>query len=143
MGNVTSSTPSSHRDPDQAAGSFSVLASAVVSKDTTWFAAASALLALFAVQWVTALLRTRSDAVETALDNRPLLLMDGEAILDDNLRKAQMTRSDLIAKLREANVLDPAEVRAVVMETTGDVSVLHGPPGGTPLADMLVDGVRR
>ena len=35
-------------------------------------------------------------------------------------------QGDLIAKLRESNVLDFAEVRAAVLETTGDISVLHG-----------------
>ena len=40
-----------------------------------------------------------------------------------------MTEADLRAKLREANVLAMDEIRAVVMESTGDVSVLHGPPG--------------
>ena len=29
-------------------------------------------------------------------------------------------------KLREANVLNTNQIRAVVLETTGDISVLHG-----------------
>jgi uncharacterized membrane protein YcaP (DUF421 family) len=32
----------------------------------------------------------------------------------------------LIAKLWEANVLQLSEVHAAVLETTGDISVLHG-----------------
>ena len=45
--------------------------------------------------------------------------------------------------LFEALSLDAGEVRAVVMETTGDVSVLHGPPDGRPLSDALIEGLRR
>jgi len=41
------------------------------------------------------------------------------------------------AKLREANVFNYHEVEAVVLETTGDVSVLHG--GSNFDNDLLAD----
>lgn len=47
-------------------------------------------------------------------------------MLHDNMRKARVTESDLWSKLREANVLNLNQVRAVVFEATGDISVLHG-----------------
>ena len=50
-----------------------------------------------------------------------------------------MTRSDVLAKLREANVLAMTDVRAVVLETTGDISVLHG---DAQVDDILLAGVR-
>ena len=121
----------------------SVLASVIVSKSTPFPTGIAALSALFFYQAILAQLRVRVPAIENAADNCPLLLMEGETVFDDNLRSAKMTRSDLIAKLREANVLDPKEVRAVVFETTGDVSVLHGPPDGTALSDFVMDGVER
>lgn len=63
--------------------------------------------------------------------------MAGPDVLYDNLHKAQMTEDDLRAKLREANIIDPAQIRAVVMETTGDVSVLHADPQGPDLDPQL------
>jgi len=60
-----------------------------------------------------------------AINNQPILLMDGPTILHENLKKAQLTVADLHSKLREANVLNYRQVKAVVFETTGDVSVLH------------------
>ncbi len=68
--------------------------------------------------------------------------MEGEQILDANLRAARMSREDLIAKLRMADVSDPRQVRAVVFETTADVSVIKGPPDD-PVHPMLLEGVRR
>ena len=63
-----------------------------------------------------------------------------DGIFDENaLRKTRVAKDDLIAKLREANVLAMNRVRAVVLETTGDVSVLHG----NELDDALLTGVRR
>ena len=49
------------------------------------------------------------------------------------------THADLVAKLREANVLDFSSVRAVVFEATGDISVLHGEG---PLDERLLAGVQ-
>ena len=42
--------------------------------------------------------------------------------------------------LREANALQLSQVRAVILEDTGDVSVLHGPE---EVDDELLEGVRR
>jgi uncharacterized membrane protein YcaP (DUF421 family) len=80
--------------------------------------------------------------MEKVVDNEPLVLMAGDRILRDNLNKSRVTENDLWAKLREANVLDPQEVRAVVLETTGDISVLHGQPDRVALHPCLLRGVR-
>jgi uncharacterized membrane protein YcaP (DUF421 family) len=77
------------------------------------------------------------------VDNRPLLLMDGPEVLPDNLRRASMTEAVLRAKLREANVTRLAQVRAVVMESTGDVSVLHAPPDAPAIDGAWLPGVSR
>jgi uncharacterized membrane protein YcaP (DUF421 family) len=95
--------------------------------------------ALYLAQFVVALLR-RHALLHGAVDNSPLLLMDGATILHDNLAAARVTLDDLHAKLREANVLDYDQIHAVVFETTGDVTVLHG---DGPLAAGLLRGVRR
>jgi uncharacterized membrane protein YcaP (DUF421 family) len=49
-----------------------------------------------------------------------------------------MTSVDLVGKLREANALEFSQIRAVVFEPTGDVSILHG----ERLNERLLDGVR-
>jgi uncharacterized membrane protein YcaP (DUF421 family) len=93
---------------------------------------------LFAGQFIVAVLRSHR-WLRGALDNSPLLLMDGDRILHDNLAHARVTLDDLHGKLREAGVLRYEQVRAVVFETTGDVSVLHG---DGPLDERLLGGVR-
>lgn len=97
---------------------------------------------LFGLQAIVSFLRSRSSAFTALVDNSPLLLMAHGEVLHDNLRRARVSEDDLRAKLREANVLDPREVRAVVFEATGDISVLHGDPEGPPLDPWLLDGVR-
>ncbi|WP_018984690.1 DUF421 domain-containing protein [Salinimonas chungwhensis] len=85
-----------------------------------------AMMALFLVQYVTARIRKKSDRFELLMQNQPVLLMRDGEIIDAALEQTRVAKSDLIAKLREANVLEMSSVRAVVLETTGDISVLHG-----------------
>ncbi|XUU61048.1 DUF421 domain-containing protein [Erythrobacter sp. HA6-11] len=86
----------------------------------------AAMAALFVAQYAAATLRKSSDRVEDTIGNSPCLLMRDGQFDEDALKANRVTQSDLKAKLREANVLSLDQVRAVVLETTGDVSVLHG-----------------
>ena len=98
-----------------------------------------ALAALFVTQATISVARVRSDLFERWVDNTPLLLMRDREVLDDNLHAAKMTRTDLIAKLRESGVTNLDDVRAVVFETAGTVSVLSG----DTLDEEMLQDVRR
>ena len=85
----------------------------------------------------------RFDWFQKIIDNTPLLLMDGDVILEKNMKRARVTEEDLKSKLREANVLHLSHIRAVVFETTGDISVLHTPSKDTKLEPFLIEDVMR
>lgn len=121
----------------------SVLASTILPAGSSSGVGVAAIVGIFITQRVISSLRQRYPSARHLADNDPLLLMDGQVILHENLRRARVPESDLIAKLREANVLTLESVRAVVLETTGDISVLHGPVDGTQLQADLLSGVRR
>lgn len=97
-----------------------------------------ALALLYALQWTVARLRRRG-LLGGLVDNRPLLLMAGSQLVEANLRQAGVSPSEVWAALRQAGVLRREDVRAVVLETTGDLSVLSG---DGRLDDELLDGVR-
>lgn len=120
----------------------SVVATVILSENPPLVQGIAGLATLFAIQSIVSTLRNRSGRVRQAVDNAPLLLMAGEEVLPENLREAQITRDDLRAKLREANVLHPGQIRAVVMESTGDVSVLHAPADGPDLDPDVLRHVR-
>jgi uncharacterized membrane protein YcaP (DUF421 family) len=120
----------------------SLLAGAIQGVDRTLWIGLVALVAVFAIQHAIAILRQSSRWVQDLTDNEPLLLVPDGRILHDHLRAARVTPDDLFAKLREANVLSLAEVRAVVLETTGDFSVLHASDGQRRLDPDLLTGVR-
>lgn len=120
----------------------SVMASTLLSPSPSLARGVTGVAVLFLLQGVVARLRVRGLA-DGIVDNRPLLLMDGPRVLEDNMRSAMITESDLRAKLREANVIRLSQVRAVVLEATGDISVLHTGDSETALEDALLEGVRR
>lgn len=120
----------------------SILASIVLPHRPSLPEGAVALASVFGLQVLVAWVRQSTRWFPRVVDNEPVVLMAGPRMLRDNLAATRVTENDVWAKLREANVLDPAQVRAVVLETTGDISVLHGEAGGTPLAACLLRGVR-
>ncbi len=103
----------------------SVMATVIVSKAVSLQHGITGLVCIYAIQILVAFAR-RSRNFRTIIDNKPTLLMKGEEIYENNLKKCNVTISDLKAKLREANVIQLSEVKAVVFESTGDISVLHG-----------------
>ncbi len=119
----------------------SLFGSTISSPNPTLFLGLFALAWLFLGQWVVALLRKRVPGLMQWTDAQPLLLMEGPEIIAENLRQANVTRADLIAKLREANVTDFSQVLAVVFETNGDISVLHASDPDAVLSDDLLHGV--
>lgn len=121
----------------------SLMATTLVSETPSLAQGMTGIGALFIIQYAVARFRLGPEVPGISVDNSPILLMDGDGMLHENMRAALVTEADLLSKLREANVLDVREVRAVVLETTGDVSVLHGPADGVGLDEELLRDVRR
>ena len=118
----------------------SLLAGAAgAAKWSEFIQATGSVAALLALQALIAALRVRSVGWMHFFENEPILLMEDGVVNITNMRKARVTENDLRAKLREANVLKFSDVRAVVLETTGDISVLHG----DELEKGLLESVRK
>ena len=101
--------------------------------------AMAAIAGVFFIQWLLARLRLKSDVAQDVLTNRPVLLMDDGRFLDDALLETRVSRTNLLEKLRIAGVTDVSQVRAVVLEMTGDISVIQG----ERVDRQLLEGVRR
>lgn len=117
----------------------SMMATIAMSKDTSLATGLVGLLAMLIVQRIVSHVRM-NDAASDVIDNSPVLLMAGREVIEENLRKTRISHDDIRAQLRLANVLDHSHIHAVVLETTGDISVLHGEPD-RELDPGLFDGV--
>ncbi|GGW42671.1 DUF421 domain-containing protein [Arenibacter certesii] len=104
----------------------SVLASTVLSADPSIIKSGMAIGFILGFQTLFSKLTLKFNWFNTLASNSPMLLMDKENILYDNLYSNNLSEEDLYAKLREVNVLQLSEIKAVILETTGDITVLHG-----------------
>lgn len=119
----------------------SIVATTILSSPVKLIEGLVGLTMIYVLQISIALAR-RNKTVQNMVDNSPLLLMDGEKIISSNLRKARVTEGDLRSKLREANVTDLSQIKAVIFETTGDISVLHK-KDDSPLDLWIMKDVKR
>ena len=103
----------------------SLIASTVINDTPSLLVGTVLITFLFLMNYLISLLRYKSQKLSFLIDNKPLLLMKNGELIQHNMSKGKVTEDELRAKLREANVLDRKQVKAVILETTGDVSVLH------------------
>ena len=100
--------------------------------DSSYLAGAATLVALLVSHWCVARLH-RFPSVAHLLERAPRLLVAHGQVLDGELRRCGLTRSDLYGLLRQRGVGDLGEVRFVVLERRGQVSVIRN--GGQDGAD--------
>lgn len=121
-----------------AAGS---LVATIAASSTSLSNGAVALVTMFGAQRLVA--RGRFDPrVSAAVDNQPVLLMTHGRFVRDGLDQANVTEHDVIAKLRLHGVTRLENVAAVVIEVTGDISVLHGADAAPDVDSRLYRDVR-
>ena len=121
----------------------SMLANTIVTKKPILLVAVVAFVTLFLLQAVVAWLRSKHSLLIRLADNTPLLLMDGPTMLEENMDKVNITTEELHARLREANVAQLSQVKAVVMETTGDLSVVHHSDPTLKVDPELLENIRQ
>lgn len=114
-------------------------AAATASSWSTFFQTGLAIAALLAVQALLAVLRRKSKRLRTIIGNTPVLLMENGEFCEEALDRTRVARQDVLSKIRAANALNLKDVRAVVLENTGDISVLHG----GEVDEQLLSGVQR
>jgi len=119
----------------------SLFASTISTAKPTIIVGLVALATLFAGQWILAFLRRKWEPISHLVDNQPMLLMSGDSMLEENMRRANVTKADIFGKLREANALNYDQILAVVFETTGDISVLHSSDPNATLEPNFLEGV--
>ena len=105
----------------------SLLASAAsVTEWTALVQACSAILALLTAQVVLAILRRGSRTFQFLIENDPVMLMHDGKILEGALAKTRVSESDVLYEIRLQGIQDISDVRAMVLESTGAISIISG-----------------
>lgn len=117
----------------------SLVASTILTPDPPFVRAAVILATVLLLQAGVARLRSTSDRIRRVVDNEPLVLMRDGRLMEENLAHARVSLPELRAKLREASALRLDQVRAIVLETTGDVSVIRARADEKPDPWIMAD----
>ena len=102
----------------------SILASTVLSKSPSLLQGTVAIGILFLIQGFISVIRRRFKSVKALIDNQAIIVMAQGQYIEDNLQKAHLSHSDVQEVLRKNGIKSKKQVFAVIMETTGDMSVI-------------------
>ena len=115
-----------------------VVGRAILGYTPTLVAGALGLITLLVLQAVTGQLR-RFPMGLSAVNNKAYLLMAGSEIIAANLRRTHVSESEIIAKLRLSGIRSRTEVACVILEATGQISVLRT---GVPIDPEFLENVK-
>ena len=102
----------------------SILASTILSDSPSLAQGLVAVAVLFLIQGTISVIRRKSKPLKSLIDNQAIILMAHGEYFCDNLKEANLTKSDVQEVLRRNVLKAKSEVFAVIMETTGDMSVI-------------------
>jgi uncharacterized membrane protein YcaP (DUF421 family) len=78
---------------------------------------------LIALNYFVGLLTFRNKKLESLIEGRPEVLIHNGKIYEDVLARAQLTRHELNAALRQSGCTCPEEVHTAILENNGSISV--------------------
>ncbi|MDO5753391.1 DUF421 domain-containing protein [Arthrobacter sp.] len=101
-----------------------VVGRAILGYTPTLVAGALGLVTLLVLQALTGQLR-RFPKGHAAVNNSAYLLMAGSEFVAANLRRTHVSEAEITARLRLAGIRSRTEVACVILESTGEISVLR------------------
>nr|WP_156270692.1 YetF domain-containing protein [Kocuria sediminis] len=121
----------------------STLATILLSSDVSWAEGATALGLLAGLQFLVAWVSTRWPKVRGVFTAEPALLLADGRIRHDALRANRLTVSELRQAVRMQGAGDLSQVKAVVLETNGKLSVITTSQYGNGSALQDVGGAEQ
>lgn len=112
----------------------SVLAAVILGQNDAWAEGILALLLLMGLQILLSWLSVRSSKVRNFISGQPTLLLYKGMLLHKQMRKERISVEDILSALREHGYQNLIEVDAVVLESSGELSVIKNV---SPQADIV------
>lgn len=112
----------------------SVIATTAVQRNASYVQGTTAVFTLLSLQTLLAAVRQRFPRVAGLIDFKPEpVVQDGEFTLRANPLGPQLTRSEVLSRMREKGVFTADGVHLVLIEPGGGVSILEEPHDGHDL----------
>jgi len=121
----------------------SILATMVLSTETSLVQGALGVAVLLALQFLLTWLAVRTDIVQKLIKGEPQLLLFEGQLLTDAMKRERVTEGEVKAAIRAGGFSAVEAVHAVVLETDGSFSVIASPNRGADTAMSDVKDYRR
>jgi uncharacterized membrane protein YcaP (DUF421 family) len=118
----------------------STLATVLTSKQVPLVDGVVALALLVALQYAVAWGSSRWTAMDRAVKSEPRVVFHRGRFLRRAMRAERLTESEIVSAMRKASVASADEVEAVILESSGDLSVVRRPSG--PGQPTLLQGAQ-
>lgn len=107
----------------------STLATIILSKDVSLLEGITALALLIVMQYVITFASVRSKSFTNLIKSEPKLLYSGNSFLTQAMKKERITENEILQAVRKQGIGSMNEVRAIILENDGGMSVISGEPG--------------
>ena len=118
----------------------SILATMILNNQTSIAEGLIGLAMIVGLQFVTASLAVRSHFFRKIIKSDPTLLVYEGRLLHHSMARARVAEVEVLAAMREHGVHDLSDLKAVVLETEGTISVLER-DGGDPARSLAISGI--
>ena len=108
----------------------STLATVILSKNVALLDGALAFFMLIFLQYCITWLSVRHKTVKQMITSDPTLLLYKGEVLKQALKKERITMEEIYVAARKHGLCDLKQIHAIVLETTGTLSVLSEKPDG-------------
>lgn len=113
-----------------------IIGRTAIANDQSFVIGAVALVTLLFTHWLVSLARF-SPVLAKLVDHRVRVLVDHGRIHRDQLRRCGVTENDLLAKLREQGVASLDDLRYVLYENKGDLTIVTESSSNQSDADLV------
>ncbi|CAN5638015.1 DUF421 domain-containing protein [soil metagenome] len=103
----------------------------------------TALALLVALQFIVTWVQTRWSDFGEVIRNPPALLYFRGMFLDDAMRRQRITRDEILGAVRKSHLGSLGEVEAVVLEPSGEFSIIRSLGDGSALGERITDQIEQ
>ena len=96
------------------------------------------ILALFLMHRLVSFLALKSERIRTLVCGSPVVVVAKGVVIEEALKAANFSLSDLLEQLRLKDVFSLSEVEYGILETNGSLSVLKKEPGKSPRPSVVL-----
>lgn len=102
-----------------------VVQNAMIGEDNSLFGAFAGVAVLLTLSWLLNGITARSRTARRILEGSPTLLVHQGVVLEDKMRKENVSSNDLKTALRGVGIASLREVRYAILELDGQISVIR------------------